>query len=169
MTGATMKMKNRKGKLYMALMGACLAVCGGCTATRPNGSKARLGDGYITTPVGEMTVGDAAAGAAKLAELAGGVSPEARVAAMLLRGIGGGEKDETGVPTGWVVAWDHYLDGRQIDPTRIQSVPKLVPESGIVITVTGAPPAEVEAPASPPSSPATDPIPPRPAVPGVDS
>lgn len=157
------------GVLWLGLLALALM---GCTATRPNGTKARLGDGYVTTSLGEMSVGDAAASAAKLAELAGGVSPEAKVAAMLLRGIGGGDKDESGVPTGWIVAWDHYLDGRQIDPTRIQSVPKLVPESGIVITVTGAPPTSAEAstpsPALPPAPPAADPIPPRPAVPGID-
>lgn len=138
-------MKNRKGKVCVALLGACLAVTG-CSTVRHDGSKAKLGDGYITTPAGEMSVGDAASAAAKLANLAAKVDPRAAMAASLLQNIGGGA-DENAVPKGWVVVWDHYLDGARIDPTRIQSVPRLSPESGVVITVTNGaavnPPAGV--------------------------
>ena len=105
-------------------LGACMAVCGCVTDDLSGGAIGAVQTGVDVVAAKYGATPYVAGAREKLAE-----AEAAKVGRVLLpRGVG--------------LAYDSYLDGRLINESRIQRIPRLVGVPAVVVT-TGAPPAVV--------------------------
>lgn len=112
--------------LSVIALGACLAVCGCVTDDLSGGAIGAVQTGVDVVAAKYDATPYVASAREKLAE-----AEAAKVGRVLL-------------PRGLDLAYDSYLDGRLIDESRIQRVPRLVGGPAVIVT-TGSPPVTVDA------------------------
>lgn len=133
-----------KARIFFALfMVAWLAqYFVGCTSIRPDGSKARLGDGAITTKFGEIELGDLLDTIQPVLESASQYDPNIALAARLI----GSRSTKNEDPKGSTKTARWLYDGAKIDPALLEFDEVWVRKSsGKPAMAVVAPPADTNA------------------------
>lgn len=107
-----------RAALIAITIAAVIGIAAGCASTRPDGSKARLGDGVLTTKLGEVPLGDLLDKLAPILEVAGHSDPNIALASRLIAGRSGKDVGPEGATKTSVMRYN----GEPIDPALLELV-----------------------------------------------